>query len=476
MEIKSLLRRSRGSMTIIDSRGEEIGDKTLGQLVKMQKALSDVSYPTQAKQDSVASRGGFPYFDHPFDKNVLSTALGVSSYHARACKTRAKYIIGDSYTIKEKGESTDPENVIEFVDSLSYRGMDHTKSGRESMFDMSWSGDGWGEIMMDKAGRPSRLRYMATTEMYEGTDGISYIQVENTKRYTTSTRYIKYGLWDEWNDARLENPDITMAYHLYDDNHISRRYGVPLILYGGWDSIVLTGYVNTFYKMLFVNRAIPDFIIMIEGAKPNTKEQSVKQQIVDYMRDKVKGVDNSHKGVVLESPMPGVKIQYIPLNAQHDFNSYLQLKRDAKYDIVTADQILPAKAGIIEQGNLNGESTYEQLSDFYFDISLDRQNWDTFMSKLINDRFGTPGKYEYQSVMSKYRTLQQAQIDASDVQFGIKSINQVATALGNEPFDDPDADVPLPLLNAQASMYSLGESFVEKKLKRMKDSNQTDLF
>jgi hypothetical protein len=379
--------------------------------------------------------------------------------------------------VKENGESTDPENVLEFIDSLKYKNTDHRKTGRLVINDFTWSGDGWVEIMLDKAARPARIRYMSTVEMYEHVDGISYVQVDTTKRNTTATRFIKYGLFDEWKEARTQDPNITMAYHIFDDNHICRRYGVPPILYGGWDSIVLTGYVNTFYKMLFVNRAIPDFIIMIEGAKPNTKEQTVKQQIVDYMRDKVKGVENSHKGVVLESPMPGVKIQYIPLNAQHDFNSYLQLKRDAKYDIVTADQILPAKAGIIEQGSLNGESTFEQLNDFYFDIALERNNWDTFMSTLINDRFGTDNRYEYQSVMGQYRSLQQAQIDASDVQNGIRTINQVATALGNQPFDDPDADVPLPLLNVQASMYDMSDSFVEKKMKKLQAAiNQTDLF
>jgi hypothetical protein len=421
---------------------------SLGDRITAVKALQDF---TTIPKEQTEHRETVDVYAHPYDKKELINGLLSNAYHARACAVRSQYIVGSSYYITERGEKVEPKDVIKWIDELKYKGDSHIRTGRLAVNDFTSMGDGYIECMRDNKGEIAKLHYTAAQNIWKRVqvkgEPQGYAQIEEEQGRITKVLFNPFGT-REANTSEL--------YHLRNDNPINRQYGVPNIIYGGWNSLQIHAYINEVIKYFFVNRAWPDFLIILKGAQAT---DSMKETITGLLRDKVKGTKSSGSTAIIESPAPGVDIVFQPINKEIFQSDVGRLLDQTLKEIVTADNVLPAKVGIIDKGNLNGESTEEQLNDFLKDIALSREIFIEFMNDIIKDRFKTD-KYSYNVVFDDtMRTLRQAQIDQIDWAAGIRTINEIRYKQGLEKSKEPEADMPWPIAQMGSQLINQMDMF-----------------
>ena len=428
------------AVTVMTSVGGRIVDS---------KSLKDFStIPTE--QSTV--RETYDVYEHPYLRTELLNGMLSNAYHARACKVRAQYITGSSYFITEQGERVEPKEVIKFIDELKYKQDNHIRTARLAATDWNGIGDGCIEVIRDARGEIAKIHYCPSIYVWKRTadkDGNEqgWVQITESNGRITKTPFNPFG---------KREPNTSELYQLKHDNAINRHYGVPNIIYGGWNSLQIHAYINEVVKYYFVNRAWPDFLIILKGA---TATEGMKETITGLLRDKVKGTKSSGSTAILESPQPGVDIIFQPINKEIFQSDVGRLLDQTLKEIVTADNILPAKVGIIDKGNLNGESTEEQLNDFLKDIALEREIFTEFMNDLIKDKFKTD-KYSYNVVYDDtMRTLRTAQIDQIDINTGVRTINEVRAKQGLDRVDEIEADMPLPLAQMNNQTFNQLDMF-----------------
>lgn len=432
------------SVKFIDSSGQ-LHD---GRALELFKAINDLKI-SSFTSDRESMRGGVTVIEHPLSMDTLLLGFTCNAYHYRACEVTADYIAGTNYAIIDRDEQTksgmkllshkikrffgkEIREVEDYIDRLGHGGLyviDHLRNGA---LDLRWSGNCYFEVIRDKVrGKIRRVRRVNSRFVWKKKEG-GFIYFNSAIRNSKAIHFREFGRQDQNGDNEI--------YHIKIHHPLSEFYGIPPIA-NAWSAIAKSVLIDEFNETFFSNNAIPQYAVTLIGAE--WKEGS-EQTITEHFRQNIKG--QHHKTLVLKVPSKDAQIKFEPLAVNVKDGSFSVLKKECMFEVLTADATPPAKVGVMIQGALNGESTQEQLDDFESLIVKQQMPFESFMDLILEDYFG-PARYEYKVLgMGSRVTESKARINDIRIRSGEKSINQIRIENGDDPYENPDADGALPLL------------------------------
>jgi hypothetical protein len=444
-EIQDFVKAKAGatSVRILGSDGELHASKAAG----LYKAIGDLNKSTEYG-DVTTTVGGAKVYKHPIDKKTLLLGFHSNAYHYRACKIKSEYIAGSSYSLIDESETAkgkfmklwskavgmvrqkEDAAIVRFIDALGYD--DYIVNILcDFALDMEWSGDGYLEVIRDASNNIRKTRHIPALNVWKKVGG-GFIEYKNIVGQKKTTHYRDFGVVDE----KIQTGKTEMI-HIRNKHPLSEVYGVPDIA-NAWSALSKCVLIDENHESFFYNNSVPAMVVILEGGE---WEDGADEVIKNHLRDNVKGKD--HKTLVLNIPTKDSKIRFEPLGLTLKEGNFLQLKKEARAEVFTADGVPPAKAGIVETGALAGESTQEQIDDFENAISKKQFRIQDVMDKIIHAVFPDTTYYYKVIGIGSRVTKQQIQSDAMDV---ISTTNELRSARGYEPSDHPDADTPRVLL------------------------------
>lgn len=427
------------SMRILGSDGQLYDSKAL----QLYKGISDLNKSSNYS-DQTTTVGGAKVYKHPIDKKTLLLGFTSNAYHYRACKVKSEYIAGSSYTLVDESETLksnvaklwsktmklftkEDAAIVKFIDALGYD--DYIVNILSDFaLDLEWSGDAYLEIIRDAAKKIRKVRHIPAPNVWKKVAG-GFVEYKTIGGRFSAIEYRDFG--------NFAQKGATEMIHVRNKHPLSEVYGVPDIA-NAWSALSKCVLIDENHESFFYNNSVPAMAVILEGGE---WESDADEIIKNHLRDNVKGKD--HKTLVLNIPTKDSKIRFEPLGMTLKEGNFLQLKKEARAEVFTANGVPPAKCGIIETGALAGESTQEQIDDFENTISKKQFRLQDVMDKLIQATFpGTPFIYKVLGIGSRI-TKQQVQTDALDV---ISTTNELRQARGLDLSEHPDADTPRVLL------------------------------
>lgn len=410
--LEKLIRQKAGARSVrfLDTQGGLHDFKA----ASLYTVVSDLKRSSNAI-DRETDIQGVKVFDHPIRKEVLLLGLEKNAYHYRACKVKADYTAGSSYTLIDESDLKSSPVVkllskawrlvhkaegpiVKWFDQLGYD--DYIVNIlRYGWFDVEWSGDGYFEVIRNLKGQVAKIRHIPTMYTYVKVGGGFLYKKMSTRGRTTLIHYRDFGTKIGEQEGRTEMIHIRMRHP-----H-SEVYGMPDIA-NAWSSLAKCVLIDENHEQFFANYAVPYLAVILEGGE---WEDDSDTKIAEHLRSNMKGKD--YKTLVLNVPAANAKIRFEPLGMNLKEGNFLQLKKEARAEIFTVEGVPPAKAGIIETGALAGESTQEQLDDFENTISIRQQILvDQCADLLIREAF--PSTTYIYKVLGIGTRLTKQQIDA----------------------------------------------------------------
>lgn len=233
--------------------------------------------------------------------------------------------------------------------------------------------------------------------------------------------------------------------HLAQYSPLNRHYGLPDWL-GCLEVLELDYYATRYNQKFFVNSAIPDMAVIVEGG---ALDEDAEKAIVEFFQTSFKGLDNAHRTLFLPVNSPDVKIRFEKLVSEikdASFDKLLQICRDR---IISAHRVPPRLVGVSQPGSLGGTSeVFGQLSIFQDLIISPRQSY--FASKLtpVLREMGYPTVELHFNPMDT--TAQETDSDyyTKLVSGGIITVNEAREELGYPALDHQTE----PLVKGQISL------------------------
>lgn len=404
----------------------------------MVKALAEIDATTPATTGgSIGIVDGVQYIVPQIDPKVFLVALRYA-YHYRACSTRAKYEAGASYSVQKNEEQIEEKAVIGWLDNIGYDGRSLHRTIRRARFDRRVFGNAYLEVITNMLGQPVKLRRLDPTITFKKPEapGGGIVQIKENNFGFTVRHFREFG-----HENEMEQMGENSVIHWLHDDPLSDVYGMPPIV-NAWDALTTMFLISETEHAHYNNKARPEFVVTMEGGVWETDDED---KIHKTFRDVIKGTKNASRTVILQTPNPEAKIQLTPIQAQGFGDEYSETRKIRRAEIMTADDILPSMAGIIENGAIfGGESSSEQLNQFAQDIKFDHEEIEATFNLLIERRTGS-NEYSFKiSTFGHTVTQMQTQNDRSDVDGGIKTLNDVRRERGLQPYEIEEAEMPLP--------------------------------
>lgn len=169
-------------------------------------------------------------------------------------------------------------------------------------------------------------------------------------------------------------------------NTTSLYYGFPAY-FSAIEAMLENSFIRRYGIKFFDNDATPSKALVISGAILSKEN---KESISSYLTSNFKGVDNSHRLLVLTLDDEGASATFQDLSKSID-GSYLDEYKKNRDEIVTIHQIPPRLLGIHSPSGLSsGSDTIGSLRDFIDRTMTPKQNkFSLFFSLLFSEMFGT---------------------------------------------------------------------------------------
>lgn len=169
-------------------------------------------------------------------------------------------------------------------------------------------------------------------------------------------------------------------------NTSSYYYGYPAYL-SAIEAMIENSFIRRFGIKYFENDATPSKALILSGAMLSTENKSA---LNTYLSNNLKGVDNSHRLLVLTLDDMDAKAVFQDLSKNID-GSFLDEYKKNRDEIVTAHQVPPKLLGVsIPSGLSSGSETIGSLRDFVDRTITPRQlRFSLFFSTLFSEIFGT---------------------------------------------------------------------------------------
>ena len=289
-------------------------------------------------------------------------------------------------TISVVETALDPLTTLGFADVLNDAGEDYYQVGNgyiEVRRDYAEGGDSNSATLIGLSHVPAADVFLCTT-----TDGFEFFEIQG-EGYETYI-FSRFGQ----RDRLLEHPDI--KHQIDDPNKVSEliefrqassasaRYGYPDWL-AAIPVIDLVQCLTQFSYDFFNNRGVPEFLLIVEGAKLGEEAQA---QIETAMKANI-GLGNSHKSTIINVPTQGasVRVEKLALDTQ-DQNLFSAMSDSLAIKVVTAHRVPPLLAGITIPGKLGASNELESAMKAFQSLVI-RQAQRTF-SNILGNTLGNP--------------------------------------------------------------------------------------
>jgi capsid portal protein len=147
-----------------------------------------------------------------------------------------------------------------------------------------------------------------------------------------------------------------------------RYYGVPPIV-AAFNQVAGNIFASNRNVRFFVNRAMPDYVVMIKADQASLEDPAAKKLIddaqtmlEDHMEYMVKGQD--HKTLTLLLPTGNVELEFMRVGDLPSDQEWGQYQKDNRDTILRVYRIRPEELGIIETAHL-GSGTGENQAERY---------------------------------------------------------------------------------------------------------------
>lgn len=450
-------------------------------------------FQKSAQDNSEIGRGNFLDFGNvvepPYNAEILAKFLEVDEAHFRCVKTKVVDSVGRKWSLhptnKTSGEMFDASTVSEkdkekcaeealvvqrFIedcnDALSFEGvlervaMDHEAIGYGAIEVIRSRDMKVRRIAHVPASRIKVLKGWAGFVENVSQGGMVFYQpfgqkiVCGKRKPAVSTDLEYYNPRDDgnldpagdlrWNMIDKQTGEKTNSFAksaneiIWIPKHHSNTiyYGLPDIIPALGD-LLGNVYIRDYMLQFFQHNTIPQYAVIIEGAKV---AEPVKQMIQQYFSQEVKG--QAHKTLIIPVPATGseVRVRFEKLAAGAQEGSFQDVRKNNQQGILTAHGVSPAIIGINDSASLGSGKGLSQ-AEIYKDriVTPMQAKWERVLNKLFRLGLGV-STIEIRFNRLDIRDLElEMTVLNSYFEQGILTVNEVrkSAGLGN-PYDGGD--------------------------------------
>lgn len=347
-----------------------------------------------------------------FDFALFAYATALNTYHSRACRAKAKDIVGRGWKIGGDGSEGLRKTITDFfTNAFSGTGKEFGDGMICCWTDYEALGNGYIEVIPDGKMQPAELAHIPAPEVWTRLDGLGFVQ-QKSGEYAhfrafgvPSEKYKELPATDPLSATAGDQP--TSLIHFARYSPWSPFYGIPAII-TAWNCLALMTLVAEYNLHFFANNAIPDYAVILEGKWNDDAEDLIRQ----YFREHLKG--QAHKTLCITTPEGG-KITFEKLTSDNaKEGSFRLLRQDCRDEILHAHGVPPQKVGIVETGSLGGNLATEQKKEYKDSIVAPGQNAiSARLNKVIARGFEAPAlKFEFEAYDTEDRTANVAEDSA----------------------------------------------------------------
>ena len=369
----------------------------------------------------------------PYDPEILSKFLEVDEAHFRCVKTKVVDSVGRRWDInpmsKETGDVFDPSSVSDEDRSISDEEILQVRRFIEDCNDtisfegvlervaMDHEAIGWGaiEVIRSRDMKIRRIAHVPASRVkvlrgwkgfveHTSNGGLVHYQPFGQKIVSSSRRdpvTNKHEFYHPREDGPLD-PSGNLKWNMVDrvsgkrtasfTKSANELIWVPkhhsnTIYYGFPDIIPALGdlignvYIRDYMLQFFQHNTIPQYAVIIEGAKV---AEPVKQMIQQYFSQEVKG--QAHKTLIIPIPATGgeVKVRFEKLAADSQEGSFQDVRKNNQQGILTAHGVSPAIIGITDTASLGSGKGLSQ-AEIYKDriVTPMQAKWERLLNRMF---------------------------------------------------------------------------------------------
>jgi capsid portal protein len=339
------------------------------------------------------------YVKPPYDPSIITGWLKANTTHSACINSKTSMIAGNGIEIlAPESEQTDA-----FKRFLENPNEIYEQTLEEIIYSLVMNGEIFNNAYMQvrKAGSKVALynvnaKNIFIRPLYDANDRPIAGTVE---KYLYICRYnTPFGLKDtyQYNPYRgtMKATD-TRLYHIKGASVNSDFYGEPTYT-SIEQSILESRYVSDFNINFFSNNAQPNYVIAVSGVKMS---KTAKEAFVTEMQEKLKGIENQHRGMVMMFDNEKANITIKEMSKSYD-ESFSKLKKDIA-EVVSTAHLMPMEL-LPQSGSSNfggGTATIGALKVFLEMIVKPRQRfYENNINRLMKSLFGFDPKIRLRGI------------------------------------------------------------------------------
>lgn len=383
-----------------------------------------------------------------YNPAMLAQLMDLSTYHARAVKTKAHDIAGLGWSLEavegeENVNETNRRRATELLENI-HPELSLTELLDQFMVDYESTGNGYLEVIRDRAGQITGLEHVPAHTIRVHSSGEKFQQ----KRGNQHTWFSRYGAdpvdpvtGDPVADSSVRGNELI---HLKSYSPQSDYYGVPDVI-PALGAILGDVKRQEYNISFFDNHAVPAYAVTVTGAE---LDEETKQEIRRFFQKEVK--ENPHSTLVLSAEsdgpydpdVPPVEFKFERLSTETKEASFSIFRGHNRDEILSAHGIPPYRAGIITEGQLGGSSAAESTEIYKQSIINPRKKRveDRLTRVLLRDGLGIT---DWTINLGELDTRDMAAETERKVKWfniGLYSPNDLLEEYGMERSDQPGMD------------------------------------
>lgn len=350
--------------------------------IKKEATAEIISVPVlkQSTQTSVSNQlDGIK--EPPFPFATLAKIYTYNGYHTKCINLKASLTVSLGYEIVNSDISLPvPENEEYkhlssfFENHFNYAGQTFLDTLLAVQTDFEIYGNAFIEVVRNLSGEIIELYHIPAVDIKLKYDS------EKKKLFAVQSNSglpgIVFAPFGDYKYARSHN--ISEYLFIKNYNPENRFYGIPEYI-GALSSILLDRNASEYNINKFNNNAVPETIITISGAR---FDKNAKEKISEFFQQKVQGVSNAGRSLILEVEDENTKFEVKPVGAEIKDASFRYLRLDVRDEIISTHGVPKRLLNMIESSAWNNSAeSKNQLKIFQDCIIQPRQ---TKIENIIN--------------------------------------------------------------------------------------------
>jgi PBSX family phage portal protein len=371
----------------------------------------------------------------------------VNVTHARCVRTKVQDSVGIGYRIEptddssmdDKEKDSDYKLLTDFFSLCNNKNEDLVAVLKKVMIDYEGCGNGYIEVSRGKDNMVNGLYHVNATSLRWAKDKERIIQRVGNK-YVWFKKFGEERVLDRFTGQWASDSGISDIDKIANEiipitkySWLSSVYGVP-----EWLPALFSMYGDKMeqeYNIdFFLNYGVPAYALIVEG---DSISNEVLEEVEKFFATTLKG--SNHKMLTLAT-QAGVTLKFERLSVEQKEASFRVYKKDNRDSILTAHNVPPYRASIVEQGALGG-SVAEETDRIYLDSVINpiQREFAWVINEFIIKRgleiTGWTLQFDDINISD---AKQESEIVTVLVQTGILTPNEARKRMGMEPYDGGD--------------------------------------